>query len=730
MKDFSKLLKNDLRNELIIDDITINNDGKSYSLDSFKMNIIPILSAGFLPKKVDSSILIKGILGEENDNFITDTLSVTFKNNILARKDFSLDALIKDLNIHNNLKIANLILSDSLLYIQNNNFSSVVDLNSELKLNNGKVNIDNDFIVKDFTFKLDSLKNIILDNPEKITNKIHADFNKFDFDNKDNKRNSIILDSLLITLDDFLNFHIFDFSFDVSNSTIDLGKTKFGIDLFKAKNHYNKVFTEIFNIDLDVTGNVNSTTTGKINILDEPKFDINTDFNLIIDSLCFNDSIVEFTGFKLNENISFKPNNDLFISSDLSLSTIDFNRNSLSKFPEINDIGLHLKNELSIYKDFKEININCFDLSLSNLQNELKVLDGKVILNNKSEADISLKVVNKLNLLPSYSFSNNIDSISGCFIDTILINLDTNKVLAVDQNILFEKFNLNLYLDSLRTQNIFLSNMNSNIPISFKVDLKKMLLLEEDGNNNYNVEEKDFYKYMNLRDQYKLSNIPVSNLSIDKLSINHSLLKTEFGNFEADIYFKNNKFNFNRYYFELFDGNLTGNLICDIKNGKLDESISERINILSYLVVSGINTEYFSHVLERNDLENSHESSSSSDLNFTANLEIDGVKNIITKPQISGDVSITRISDDDVSYLLDFLNKGAKDQSISMLQNVLNMFPGIKVNLISFKLKNNFIYTLINLHKPWYLFYFPLGEDIRLSKQSLKFYLDKYVGEE
>jgi hypothetical protein len=103
---------------------------------------------------------------------------------------------------------------------------------------------------------------------------------------------------------------------------------------------------------------------------------------------------------------------------------------------------------------------------------------------------------------------------------------------------------------------------------------------------------------------------------------------------------------------------------------------------------------------------------------------------VINEPDLNGEISISKISGDDAKYLLEFLNKNSGDQTAGMVKNMLNAFPGIKVDLFSFTIKNNFIYTLIELKKPWYLVYFPLPERISLSKQSLKFYIDKYVKEE
>ncbi|MCK4981008.1 MAG: hypothetical protein KAS62_11475 [Candidatus Delongbacteria bacterium] len=116
-------------------------------------------------------------------------------------------------------------------------------------------------------------------------------------------------------------------------------------------------------------------------------------------------------------------------------------------------------------------------------------------------------------------------------------------------------------------------------------------------------------------------------------------------------------------------------------------------------------------------------------MNTTMTLNSQGL-DILNNPNLNGEVNVSKISSGDAKYLLEFLNKSSGDQTAGMLKNMLNLFPGIKVDLFSFKIKNNFLYTLIKLKKPWYLFYFPLADEIKLSKQSLKFYIDKYVIED
>jgi len=752
LNNFNRLKQDSsiFRNDLTINKINVLNDGKRYKVNSIELGILPILSDNFLPKEIDLFFLTKGILDSKQYNYISDSLKVIIDESVIGDSELSVDALLKTLKIHNKLDIAKLELSDSLLYLDSENkFNTVIDFDSKFNLDEGKVKIYNEMVVSNTTFRLDSLNDISLVKPEKIINKIAIDLNKYDFNNTSNNNlndNTVILDSLFFSVNDYLKFNMFNSNFKVEKNLIDLGKILLEVNFNSLEKQYHHIFSDIFETNIDIIGLFQSTTDGTISLQPEtaPKISLNSEIDLEIKELGLNDKMLDISGLKINEKIILNNNNDVSIQSNLLLDSFDFNNNTLEQYPEIKNIDLQIENELLISNNFRDVKIVNLSFNLKNLQNELKFLKGHISFNKNFEPSIALDMVNTLKLKPSYSFTNSIDSISGIFIDTVSIRLDTTKILTLNQNIVIDNLSLNLYLDTLFTQNIFLSNMNSNIPISLKLDLEKMELLRD--NNNNAVEERDFYKYMSLREDYRLSNnIPVSNFSIDNIFINHSLLKTRFDNIEADIYFKNNKFNLNRYYLELFDGNLTGNLVCDIKEGKLDETVLERLNILAFFITSGINTKYLSKVMEQNsytsendELESNKKTSSnpssslssSSNLNFTANLEINGVKDIISKPKITGDVSITRISDDDVSYLLDFLNKAAKDQSISMLQNVLNMFPGIEVNLMSFKLKNNFIYTMINLHKPWYLFYFPLAEDIRLSKQSLKFYLDKYVGEE
>jgi len=182
----------------------------------------------------------------------------------------------------------------------------------------------------------------------------------------------------------------------------------------------------------------------------------------------------------------------------------------------------------------------------------------------------------------------------------------------------------------------------------------------------------------------------------------------------------NNKFCLNRFYYELFDGNTAGFVRLDLGEGGFDDIIT-RANLDMGLTMTGLNTYYL------NRKKTKH--SPSTELNVIMKLKSKGL-DIINEPDLNGEINLSRLSGDDAKYLLEFLNKNSGDQTAGMVKNMLNAFPGIQVNLFSFTIKNNFIYTLIKLKKPWYLVYFPLSEQISLSKQSLKFYLDKYVKED
>jgi len=231
----------------------------------------------------------------------------------------------------------------------------------------------------------------------------------------------------------------------------------------------------------------------------------------------------------------------------------------------------------------------------------------------------------------------------------------------------------------------------------------------------------DFREYVDNRDTYANYGLPVSTITADGIEINHPMLKDNLKKLDVDMYFDDNKLTVNRYYFELLDGNATGFFKLDIGKGKLNDTIAKRANLDLSFMASGMNTYYLANKKSSEE--------ASTELNITTALNSQGL-DIINDPNLNGNISISKISSGDAKYLLDFLNKSSGDQTPGMVKNMLNLFPGIKVDLFSFKIKNNFLYTLIKLKKPWYLFYFPLAEEIKLSKQSLKFYIDKYVIEE
>ena len=369
-----------------------------------------------------------------------------------------------------------------------------------------------------------------------------------------------------------------------------------------------------------------------------------------------------------------------------------------------------------------DLNIGKLDLYLAGIKDSLRI-NGKISTKGDFPV-VDLKIRNSLDLQNRYSFIDKLDNIDGEIEFAAALQTSAEGILESRKKVKINHFSADFYLDSLKKDVVQIRNLDGEVPINLMVDVNKIMLKSK---KNYLIDSENHYSYMYDRDDYLRKGYPVSNLNIEKIAIRHSKLDSDIDNVNFDIYFDDNKFAVNNIYCDLLGGNATGRLIVDFKEGILDSTLLSRSDLQFAMTASGINTTLLSG-LAQDSTKITSSTSQFDNLNLAANFNMNGL-NLKENPVMTGGLNITRISDADAKRLLDFINKGSDDVSIAMLKNILNVWPGIKVKLFSFNIKNNFLYTLIKLEKPWIMFWFPLAEEIRLSKQSLKFYIDKYLGD-
>ena len=424
-----------------------------------------------------------------------------------------------------------------------------------------------------------------------------------------------------------------------------------------------------------------------------------------IDSLFYDDAAVR-KGISLNQTVDL-------IGKDISLIG-DFSVNDADYAQMLSEMGIKGNAKISNnfrYAESGEIRILSLKAEIPELETSVE-LRGDLNLNDSTEM-FDLELDHSVGLLKEYPFVAGIKNIQGAVSGETKLkgNLNTaeieHKEMLKNAGFIFE-------LDTLGNT-LKIIDLNTEIPFNAAIDLNEMKLLDKRMYQKF--EPYDFLKYSAEREYYWVSGLPVSNLTIDTVAVSHSLFKNDIRNVELDLYFDDNKFCLNRFYYEIFDGNTAGFLRLDVGKGGFDD-IMQKAQLDLGLNMTGLNTYYL------NRKKTKH--SPSTEMNVILKLNSKGL-DFINEPDLNGEISISKISGDDAKYLLEFLNKNTGDQTAGMVKNMLNAFPGIKVDLFSFTIRNNFLYTLIKLKKPWYLVYFPLAEQISLSKQSIKFYLDKYV---
>ncbi|MBN2771326.1 MAG: hypothetical protein JXR90_11580, partial [Spirochaetes bacterium] len=512
---------------------------------------------------------------------------------------------------------------------------------------------------------------------------------------------------LTAKVSDFLSAEIIDLSADLKTMDISVGKLDAEIDLDRLLETGKLTGLEAIQNTRLYNGLVNVTAAASGN-MNDAQADSKVNFSMTLDSL-FHDDIAITRGLRITQTVDLASMNVL-LTGDIEISGADFD-GMLSEMQI--DGNVKVKNRIS-YAESGEVRILELSASVPSVQAEFSLTGTADVSDSLYPFDITAK--HSLKLLENYSFVEGIGDIKGSVSGNTLLKGNMKEAVAQHTEKLTE-IGLELELDTLGNR-ISIINLNAEIPFNAKLDLESLLLLPY---NRYDkIQNYDFLNYNSMRDQYRINGLPVSNFRIDTIAVSHELFKDNIRNIDLDIYFDDNKFCLNRFYYELFDGNTAGFMRLDLGTGGLDDII-QRAELDMGLNMTGLNTYYLTRAQTGR--------SPSTEMNVIFKLRSKGL-DFIEKPDLNGEINISKISGDDAKYLLEFLNKNTGDQTAGMVRNVLNAFPGIKVELFSFTIKNNFLYTLIRLKKPWYLVYFPLAEQISLSKQSLKFYLDKYVKED
>ncbi|NOR45234.1 MAG: AsmA family protein [Candidatus Delongbacteria bacterium] len=689
-----KLKENKISLKSQIGSISANIQGQKYRIKNIITKITPVLNKDLKPQ----NIKIYSKIGEILNGNISLQSELDFSN----VNDYSIENLIKNMILKLKIKAFDLALHEA---IPQSPKGLIVSFREDINFKDSK--LKNHFTFYTEFKQIDEKDSLFLPMDKmEVNTSFTADLSKY-------VDEMVVLDTLYTRLDSFNKTTMSDVKVDLNNSIVHIGNftTELKLDhmLYLAKQTKLPI---IQNTSID-EGQFEINAQGMFNYA-EMSGSGTADISMLIENLSHDDIVIK-DHLKINEKIIANENN---ISLVGGINISDFDMDGLLQSYDIKG-NINLQNSITYGKDGK-IRINKFRIELPDIQTSAS-LTGKADVSTKVPT-FNLELQHNIGLRNEYPVVSQLKNIKGFISGTTKISGDTNYVYVINHTEGIKGFNAKVNLDSAGTQYAQINNMNIQFPFNFTLKLPEydMAKAEFIPMNSYD-DDFSFLEYSENRDTYAKYGLPVSTITADEIEINHPMLKDKMKNLDIDMYYDDNKLTINRYYFELLDGNATGFLKLDLGKGKLDDSITKRANLDLSFMASGMNTYYLANK------ENSEEAST--ELNITMALNSQGL-DILNNPNLNGEISISKISSGDAKYLLDFLNKSSGDQTAGMVKNMLNLFPGIKVDLFSFKIKNNFLYTLIKLKKPWYLFYFPLADEIKLSKQSLKFYIDKYVIEE
>ncbi|PID27238.1 MAG: hypothetical protein CR982_06480 [Candidatus Cloacimonadota bacterium] len=351
-----------------------------------------------------------------------------------------------------------------------------------------------------------------------------------------------------------------------------------------------------------------------------------------------------------------------------------------------------------LYSDnFKNFSLNNFSLKDKN---------GKFTLDGRGGYSLDSKRFN-LNL----GLDSKLDTLS--IVKGLSFKGEGTKVkIVASGNTSLVDYTLNLnnsyrkieYRDS--TSIVLLKNYYQNLPVSGKIDLKNLEIYQKrDDRSGYINPLEYFQEFQEYNDS----------LNFKSLEFTKDKIYQKIENFKGRVSVDGNRFTIRNFIGKYLNGDITGsvNILGNRKIKQFTDSIHTKLSL--YFI--GINPK----LINEKNISNYERG----EISLRTDLDIVG-----TTPKngsFNGKLNLTGVGSSETDTILGTLSKLTNDQSVNSLRNILQLFPGVKVSLFSVGLVDNFIYISVNLDKPWYLFYFPLPNEINFSRQSLKFYFDRFL---
>lgn len=685
MKDF-KISDNQIKNALVLRDISLPQSFKIGDIPELDLELKSSLKQDFMPKFVDLEIFIQDILSGSCGIELHSDLS---KADLTA----PIDKLLKKLKANLKIQLNDIEFTENEMYAKLNSNSL------ELNLSNGRADFANNLLLGSFELNSDSLQASLGNTNLALSSK---------FDLTQFGKNEITTENFQLQLDDVLSFSIDNITTNLNTQKNDITNLALNLSVENLLDKANGV-SLVTQLNPEANGEINFELSGTLT--PEPLYyDFSGKEEIRLSKASFQE-LREIADITLNHNFTLNSNTGANLAGNISVDNLNTLALTGTDYPELSSVSIN-KN-ISTNSTFDKFDITNLDIAVNNLDFLLN-LNGDASLKDKMAGSVNIEM--ELPLKKNYSFIEGIDFNSGLYKNEIVARLDKNQNINYSLKNYINGLNIYMPLDSTKTQFVDINNLNLKLPLEGSLNLETMKFT---NNELYTPEKTKLTEYIKKRNSNELDKDKINNLTIDTVQIKSGKIETSIKNLFADLSIKNSNLNLHALYFDILQGNFLASLDVGLKNPDLKDDVMKNITIDMHTIISGINTKA---------LLNPEDTKTTTGLNVNAKLFSDGL-DIINEPKLEGDISITRLSDDDTFALLDFLAKGTQDSSIGLLKNTLTLFPNIKVNLFSFRIKNNFIYTLVKLYKPWYLFYFPLSEEISFTKQSLRFYIEKFTRE-
>ncbi len=481
------------------------------------------------------------------------------------------------------------------------------------------------------------------------------------------------------------------------NGTFDVGKTDFKVKLQDLALYHAPVLDwmprrmkEQF-ASLKVTGATHVTANVVGNLAGElPVFDLESKVFTEQTSVHYPDQFISIAGIRLNVDAGLNSDNKADVSVSLKIdTTLTDNVRRAAFLDNVISLDVH-SNDL---KSFRVENGLIFLPELlakgefyANIENVDTAPLISATLDFHQNAEEPLQITRDIQLDGKTDLSATVN------MDTALLDIFAN-VNTKDLTILLPA-------------ETAVSNINADLKVHQRMDLVKGIFLA-DKEAPIQTPTDGSIDYLAYRDYYRNSLENMSYLSIEKIKA----AGYEIDNFEFEAVLGGGRVEIPSYMATVYDGNLGGRISVNLAGGNLAEAT---YNLSAHF--SGINSDRLLAGLKRKE--------SLGVINGNAQFEGTGV-DPNEKLDIRGYFYITEIGSRVADNLLLSLDPEEEDSGIRFTRFLINQ--GYTPKLFTFEVRHGFMYTSIELGRPWYLPIKLEGNSYNISRTPLQFVIDRIL---